>query len=66
MPLRPYWRNDQWLFMVLPLLLNCVGSTFIRNGRPCSFASSGLGSNESTCETPPSMNRKMTLRAFAG
>src|SRR5262249_47418491 len=33
---------------------------------PWSFCSSGLGSNVSTCDGPPPMNRKMTLFAYAG
>ena len=36
------------------------------NVLPSSSSSFGLGSNESTCETPPSMNRKMTFFAFGG
>src|SRR4051812_1601842 len=55
MPLRPYWRNFHGQPSVLPLLLYCVGSIFILNGWPCSFVSSGLGSNVSTCDGPPSM-----------
>src|SRR5262245_6698044 len=46
--------------------MNWVGGAFIRIGRPSSRSSRGLGSNVSTCDGPPSMNRKMTLRAFAG
>ena len=33
---------------------------------PWSAVSFGFGSNESTCDTPPLMNRKMTDFAFAG
>ena len=66
MPLCPYCRNVQGLFSTLPTLLNCVGGVFILIGWPCSRSNRGLGSNESTCDTPPSMYKKITLFAFAG
>jgi hypothetical protein len=31
-----------------------------------AFVSAGFGSKESTCDTPPVMNRKITRFAFAG
>ncbi len=64
-PLWPCWLNFQGQARVLPLLLNCVGSIFILNGWPCSAMSRGLGSNVSTCDGPPSMNRKITRLARA-
>src|SRR5438445_12853333 len=64
MPLAPYCRNFQGDCSTAPTLLNCVGGTFILMGCPCSFARRGLGSKESSCEGPPSMNRKITLRAL--
>ena len=66
MPLSPYWRNFQGLLSTLPTLLNWVGWVFTLIGWPCSRSSRGLGSNVSTCDGPPSMYRKMTLRALAG
>ena len=63
MPLWPYWRNSQGLLSTLPTLSNWVGWTFILIGWPCSRVSRGLGSNVSTCDGPPSMNRKITLLA---
>ena len=48
-------RNFQGLAMRLPLLLNWVRSIGIGIGLPWSRSSRGLGSNESTCETPPDM-----------
>ena len=44
----------------LPLAVGFFDSV---NGLPSSSASFGLGSNESTCETPPSMKQKMTFLA---
>ena len=38
-----------------PFLLNWVRSIATGIGRPWSSLSFGLGSNESTCETPPDM-----------
>ena len=49
----------------LPTLLNCVGCVLTLIGCPCSRSSLGLGSNVSTCDGPPSMNRKITLLALA-
>ena len=51
--------------MMLPLLLNIVGFTGTGMGWPCRSASSGFGSKESTCETPPDMKQKITLLALA-
>ena len=65
MPLSPHGRNSKGLAMMLPLLLNCVRSTFIGIGLPLSAASRGLGSNESTCDTPPDMKQKITFFAVA-
>ena len=48
----------------LPTLLNWVGCVFTLIGWPCSRSSRGLGSNVSTCDGPPSMNRKMTFLAL--
>ena len=45
----------------LPLAVGFFDSV---NGLPSSSSSFGLGSNESTCETPPSMKQKMTFFAF--
>ncbi len=66
MPLSPYWRNFQGLLSTLPTLLNWVGWVLTLIGWPCSRSSRGLGSNVSTWDGPPSMYRKMTLRARAG
>ena len=63
-PQVPPGRNFHGEARVLPLLLNWVGSAFILNGWPSSRSSRGLGSKVSTCEGPPSMKRKMTLRAL--
>ena len=38
----------------------------IGNGLPFISASFGFGSNESTCDTPPCMNKKTTRFAVAG
>src|SRR5580765_9075044 len=45
----------------LPLAVGFFDSV---KGLLSSSVSLGLGSNESTCETPPSMNRKMTFLAL--
>src|SRR5262245_7099869 len=63
-PLCPCWRNGQGHLRTVPTLLNCVGGVFILIGWPCSLARRGFGSKVSTCDGPPSMNRKMTLRAL--
>lgn len=55
MPDWPYFLNCQGLGMMLPLLLNWVRSTGTGMGLPASLVSLGLGSKESTCETPPDM-----------
>ena len=52
-PLSPYRLNSKGLAITLPLLLNCVRSTFTGMGWPCSCLSRGFGSKESTCDTPP-------------
>ncbi len=62
----PFGSNFQGDASTLPTLLNCVGSTLAWIARPCSRRSRGLGSNVSTCDGPPSMNRKMTFFALAG
>src|SRR5207244_7097695 len=64
MPHWPCWRNFHGDWRTVPMLLNWVGCTFILIGWPCSFASRGFGSNVSTCEGPPSMNKKITLVAL--
>src|SRR6266436_1977006 len=64
-PHLPDLLNFHGLASVLPTLLNCVGSTFAGNGLPWYFSRSGFGSKVSTCDGPPSMNRKMTLVALA-
>ena len=48
---------------MLPFWLNMVGRTGTGIGLPWSRASLGLGSKVSTCDTPPDMKQKITLRA---
>src|SRR4051812_26740403 len=66
-PLSPCWANFHGDASTLPTLSNCVGSTLknLPGGWPSYLVSSGLGSKGSTCDGPPSMYRKMTLRAVA-
>ena len=52
--------------MMLPLALNIVGLIGTGMGLPWSCFSRGLGSNESTAETPPDMKQKMTFFARGG
>ena len=47
--------------MRLPLESNWVFSVFPGMGCPARLVSSGLGSNESTCDTPPAMKQKITF-----
>ena len=62
MPLSPRGSNSQGLAMMLPLALNMVGRTGTGIGLPWSVLSRGLGSKLSTCDTPPDMKQKITLR----
>ena len=55
MPLSPYCLNGNGEPKMLPLSLNWVRSILVGIGLPSSRSSSGLGSNESTWETPPDM-----------
>jgi hypothetical protein len=54
-PLCPRGLVSHGLAMMLPLLLNIVGFTGTGIGWPWRRFSSGLGSKESTCDTPPLM-----------
>ena len=65
MPLSPYCLKGKGEAKMSPLLLNWVRSILVGIGFPLSRSSSGFGSNESTCETPPDMYRKMTCFARA-
>ena len=63
---RPDWpcgRNFHGLLSHLRLPF-AVGLSTWPTALPSSSASFGLGSNESTCETPPSMKQKMTFLAL--
>ena len=51
--------------MILPRLRRPV-ITEAGGSWPAYFCNAGLGSKVSTCDGPPSMNRKITLFAFAG
>ena len=55
MPLSPQGVNSQGLGQMSPSWLNIVRSVRNGIGRPASAASLGLGSNESTCDSPPDM-----------
>src|SRR5438876_7547584 len=62
MPQRPAGANFHGLLSHLRLAL-AVGLSILPASLPSISASFGLGSNESTCETPPSMKQKMTFLA---
>ena len=49
--------------MMPPTSLNIVGLTATGIGWSARSRNSGLGSNESTCDTPPDMKQKITLFA---
>ena len=53
-PLRPFLKNWLWEH-------GRVGFSTISRGRlpPCSWFNFGLGSNRSSCDGAPAMNRKM-------
>jgi len=51
---------------MFPFELNIVGRTGTGMGFPLSRARRGFGSKVSTADTPPDMNRKITLLAFEG
>src|SRR5699024_4968004 len=63
MPLRPYFLNEKGEPISAPAFLRPVLTE--SGGRsPWCFERAGLGSNVSTCDGPPFMNRKMTLLAL--
>ena len=51
----PQFFVSQGDAMMLPLASNCVRSSVIGMGFPWSSLRRALGSNESTCDTPPDM-----------
>src|SRR5437660_8848528 len=51
---------------MLPVLVRSNLGFSNGSGLPLSSARRGFGSNVSTCDGPPDMNRKMTRFAFAG
>ena len=62
----PHWPNFWNLngdIIKFPVL-RCVRTCGPGMGLPLYFSSMGLGSNVSTCETPPFMKRKITRFAF--
>ena len=63
-PLLPNCENRQGLGMIPPTSSNIVGRTSTGMGLPASRSRRGLGSNESTWDTPPDMKQKMTLLAL--
>src|SRR5688572_3240379 len=60
MPLCPYGLNAQGLLSRLAVGANVTRGLANGSGLPWSRSSSGLGSNVSTCDGPPFMNRKIT------
>src|SRR5438093_10509785 len=64
-PLSPYCRNLHGDLSKLVVALNCTRGFANGNGLPSSRVNSGFGSNVSTCETPPTMKRKMIRFARA-
>ena len=64
-PHSPYCLNDQGLGSTPPTSSNCVALRSPGKGWPAHFFNSGLGSKVSICPGPPSMYKKITLRALA-
>src|SRR5262245_21934 len=62
-PLWPYLENFHAEASSLPVGANSNFGLAIGRGLPFISASFGLGSNESTCDTPPCMKRKITRLA---
>ena len=62
MPLRPYFLNPNGDRIAAPVFRS-VRRLVEGRGLPWYLSSIGLGSNVSTCDGPPFMNRKMTLLA---
>ena len=65
-PLWPCRLKSNGDLMRLPRVFEKAHSSLIGIGLPSSRSRRGLGSNESICETPPCMNRKLTRLARAG
>ena len=65
MPLWPYFWNAKGERRAAPVLRS-VRRFGAGSGLPWYFASNGLGSNVSTCDGPPFMNRWTTCLALAG
>src|SRR4051794_25310789 len=65
MPLRPYFWNLYGEGNAAPVRRS-VRRCGMGNGLPAYLARDGLGSNVSTCDGPPFMNRWTTRWALAG
>src|SRR5579863_1716411 len=61
----PYCLNDHGEPSRLPVLVRSSFGFSNGNGLPMSFVRRGFGSNKSTCDGPPDMNRKMMRFALA-
>src|SRR5579864_7709723 len=66
MPASPYFLNLKGDWSRLPVRVRSRWGMANGSGLPLSRASRVLGSNVSTCDGPPDMNRKMTCFAFGG
>jgi len=64
-PLSPYRRNFHGLLSRFPCLANVTFGRSNGGGLPWSRSSIGFGSNVSTCDGPPFMNRN-TIRLARG
>src|SRR5882757_2776022 len=62
----PYCLKDHGDCKRFPVFVRSNFGFSKGRGFPLSFASRGFGSNKSTCDGPPDMNRKIIRFAFAG
>src|SRR5688572_30830336 len=65
-PLCPYFLNENGDCKIFPVFVRINFGNSNGGACPLYFANAGFGSNVSTCEGPPDINKKITRFAFAG